>query len=261
MKRFFCLLLILLFLPVLSFSDDDPFVGIWINDTPSGMKSRTIVTYQVLSSGTVFYSRQEHFFNGDPAKVETAVYSSETTGESIRIKDGDQVVAELFRVNAYQLSSDPRKTYGFYNRVLESNTAYLSARSFEEQAIKEAEAEKEKRIKEAEGHTDPCGKWAYALDVSGVKHPGLSYDYMSVDLFIFEDGSAYMILGTKSSESSSLDFNYSDGMWIGDASLIRIKFKDNVFNGWINEEGYLCLQFTSSSIFHLVRVVPSDSVT
>lgn len=261
MKRFLCLLFVLCFFPVLSFAEDDPFVGIWINDTPSGMKSRTIVTYQVLSSGTVFYSRQEHFFNGDPAKVETAFYSSETTSESIRIKDGDQVVAELYRVNAYQLSSDPRKTYGFYNRVLESNVEYLSALSFEEQAIREAEAEKEKRIKEAEGRMDPCGKWAFALDVSDVSHPGLEFDYISVDLFIFENGSAYMILGTKSTGSSSLDFGYSDGMWIGDASLIRLKFKDNVYTGWMDEEGHLCLQFTSSSVFSMVRVVPSDSVT
>ena len=175
MKRLFCLLLVILFLPVLSFADDDPFVGIWINDIPSSMKSRTIVTYQILSSGTVFYSRQEHFFNGDAAKVETAVYSSESTGESIRIQDGDRIVTELYRVNAYQLSTDSRKTYGFYNRVLESNAEYLAARSFEEQAIQEAEA----------FVTPPPVSTSDIPDISGLSYQDLVLLREKINLFIW----------------------------------------------------------------------------
>ena len=262
MKRFVCLFLILLLLPVLSFSEDDPYVGIWINDTPSGMASRVIVTYHVDSSGTVFYSRQEHFFDGSPAKVDTCVYSSERTDQSILIKDGDQVVKELYYVNKYQLSSDPRKTYGFYNRVLKSNNDYQAAVSYEDAAIKKAEEEKEKRIQEAQQFlSDPCGKWTYVLEASDADYSRLSYSYLSIDLYLFSDGSAYMFLGTKDKKTSALDIKYSDGMWLGDSSLFRVKTKDEVFTGRLDENGSLLFQFSENVIFRFVRSIPESFIS
>lgn len=245
MKRFLCLLFVLCFLPVLSSAEDDPFVGIWINDTPSGMKSRTIVTYQILSSGTVFYSRQEHFFNGDPAKVETAVYSSETTGESIRIQDGDRVVTELYRVNAYQLSTDSRKTYGFYNRVLESNSEYVAARSFEEQTIKNYETD-----------LSPVGRWTIS---SNYKTLHDNYMFSMTDIYIFEDGSVYRVSIGKKKKENELSIGYDNGVWIGDQNELTIRVGKDVYKANIDENGFLYILNNDGSSLKFVRVCDPEA--
>ena len=109
----------------------------------------------------------------------------------------------------------------------------------------------------SEPDLNPVGKWAYAYDCS---YPSNDIQYLSFDVFLLEDSTAYVILGTIKNGNPEMEFNYSDGLWISDGKTIKIKTKKFVFDAFMDDSGSLNLYFTDNIIFVMNRVVPSATI-
>ena len=255
MKRFLCLLLVLAFLPALAFAKDDRYVGVWIHSSASGVGSRKIITYQIDENRRVYYSRQEYHLNGAPASFESAIYTCEYTGSSVRIMDGDTLFKELYFASDYCLSSDPRKTYGFYHRALESQDDYDLAVAPTPEPVVTPDP--------SIPNNDPCGKWSFFMDAHNLSESYRSALHtlaFSLELYIRPDGSAYL---TKMSVDQNDKVDYSagalSGIWISSGNDLVIRLGDITYRAYM-ENGILNLNFTDAIVFPFSRVDQTDEI-
>ena len=255
MKRFLCLLLVLAFLPALAFAKDDRYVGVWIHSSASGVGSRKIITYQIDENQRVYYSRQEYHLNGAPATFESAIYTCEYTGSSVRIMDGDTLFKELYFASDYCLSSDPRKTYGFYHRALESQDDYDLAVAPTPEPVVTPDP--------SIPNNDPCGKWSFLMDVhewADAYKSSMNNPVISLELYLLSDGSAYM---TKMSidQKGSVDFSAGaiSGIWLSYDDQLVIRVGDLTYRAYM-ENGILNLNFTDAIVFPFSRVDQTDEI-
>lgn len=208
---------------------------------------KSISLYQFFDDHTVYYFSHSYYpesFSDERASVR--LFTWETDGIKIIIKSHDQITNELYYIDESCLSViSPDKFLSPY------------ACYFKSQKTPEPIQEKE-LLKPASPNQNIFGKWAFMYAPEN-DSPSFDFSAFSMDLYIYEDGSAYIILGTAPKGKSALSFSYSDGLWIGDSSAFRIKTKDSVFNGWLTEDGILELQFTDDFICSFSRVTPKTS--
>ena len=249
-KLTFVILIVLALLMCAGASADNPYVGIWVYEKPTSHSSRVIVTCEVDPTDKVFYSRQELFLDGSPADVQSGIYSCTYTKNTLTILDGDTVIRELYKVDAMHLSAYEKKTGGFFYRVPKTLEDYDTAIQWEPKVEVTPTPLPPDYV-----NMDPVGKWSYVHDFTNEYSDSIDFDYITMDITIMQDGSAYMVLGTKSKGKSALDHRYSDGLWLGDASGFRIKEQGYVYDAWIDETtGNLKFQFTDTLLLTFVRV-------
>lgn len=253
MKRFFCLLLVLLFLPLVSFADNNPFVGVWIYHAPSSMNSRKIIVYQIDEHNNVYYSSQVFYLDGSPASIESAVYSCEYSGNCVIIKSGDSVIKELYRVSDYCLSSDKSKTYGFYYLSIEKQETY--------KAITAPDPNPVPVVSSDPVNNDPCGKWSFYYDIR--EWPKSLLDVIdnpvqSFELYLFPDGSANFTEMTIN-KKGKVDFSYGalSGVWLGDGDNLVIRVGSSTYKATM-VDGSLHLHFTEKISLPFVRIDQTD---
>lgn len=111
-----------------------------------------------------------------------------------------------------------------------------------------------------EENTSPVtGKWSCYFDIASLGEAYLkvmSYSLMVYDLYLFENGSAYMTNLSIDKKTGKPDFSFGalDGVWIGDSSDMTIKVGSQTYKASISEDGYLLLYMTKSVPMAFVRV-------
>lgn len=107
----------------------------------------------------------------------------------------------------------------------------------------------------------PAGKWSYCYDVRNVPgHDSDEIQYLSFDLFLFEDYTCYCFMGSIHKGDSEMNISYSDGLWLGDPSWIKIKTKKFVFDAYMNEPDIFNLYFTDTIVFNMQRISPVSTI-
>ena len=249
-KLMFVILIVLALILCAGASADNPYVGIWVYEKPTSHSSRVIVTCEVDPTDKVFYCRQELFLDGSPADVQAGIYSCTYTKNTLTILDGDTVIRELYKVDAMHLSAYEKKTGGFFYRVPKTLEDYDTAIQWEPKVEVTPTPLPPDYV-----NMDPVGKWSFMHDFTNEYSDPLDFDYMAMDITLMPDGSAYLVFGSRAKKKSTLDHRYSDGLWLGDASGLRIKANDGVYNAWIDAStGCLKLKFTESNILTFTRI-------
>lgn len=249
-KLTFVIFIVLALLMCAGASADNPYVGIWVYEKPTSHSSRVIVTCEVDPTDKVFYCRQELFLDGSPADVQAGIYSCTYTKNTITILDGDTVIRELYKVDAMHLSAYEKKTGGFFYRVPKTLEDYDTAIQWEPKVEVTPTPLPPDYV-----NLDPVGKWSFMHDYTNEYSDPLDFDYMAMDITLMPDGSAYLVFGYRAKGKSTLDYRYSDGLWLGDASGLRIKANDGVHDAWIDAStGCLKLKFTESNILTFTRI-------
>ena len=249
-KLTFVILIVLALLMCAGASAENPFVGIWVYEKPTSHDSRIIITCEVDPTDKVFYSRQEIFLDGSPCKAEAAVYSCTYTNKLLTILDGDTVIRELHKVDVLHLSAYEKKTGGYFYKVPKTLEDYDTAIQWEPKVEVTPTPLPPDYV-----NMDPVGKWSFMHDFTNEYSDPLDFDYMAMDITLMPDGSAYLVFGSRAKGKSTLDHRYSDGLWLGDASGLRIKANDGVHDAWIDAStGCLKLKFTESNILTFSRI-------
>ena len=234
--------LFIVFLSFPSFSESsDIYVGIWLHTEhlKSGTLQFIILELKEDNTSVIAFGEAD----GDDLKVpgRSFIGTWEKSSKGIHVITGHNSTKDLYLSDKDHLEENKYGMVSVYTRInkyipKEDNT------SFDPDSVNQ----------------DPCGKWSFMHDFSNENSAGLDFDYISLEIFLFDDGSAYVILGTRSKKTASLNFHYSDGLWLGNSSSLKIKTTDYIFDAWIDDTGHLKLQFTDFHVFSLVRVYSSD---
>lgn len=107
--------------------------------------------------------------------------------------------------------------------------------------------------------TDPCGMWSFywdARELNKLLGSGrMSFDMQFYNLYLFEDGSAFMTTGSlKNGKYDFKDGQEISGVWIGDAAGMTIRVGDGTYKAWIDDKDRLFFKMTDkmANIFYRV---------
>ena len=238
MKRSFCVLFVLVFLPLVSFaSAASKYIGVWIHYQTTGISSRQYIIYEISDNGKAYYSR-ESFNNDGSSAVETGVFSWIDDGATVRIMDGDEVFKELRYVDDTRLIPAGYSSVNYYFRVLRYDDEIESLYS---------------AYSPREPNLDPFGRWTSFLYVPDME----SMPLQSVDYYFFEDGSVYSVTAYRESSAQALQFGSSSGIWIGDHTDMTLRVGDVTYKAFIDSGEIMHLK-TNSGLYLLLYRVPSD---
>lgn len=240
---------LLFILPALADSPESISIsGVYVRTENVSNSMKAITLYQFFDDHTVYYFGHSFYFsNFSDHDAASRLFTWDFDGEKIIIRKDDQITNELYYIDDSCLSEFPSEKFS-----IGQYACFYKAQKIENQIHESATISSPPAV-----DADLCGKWSFVHDFTSESSEYFDYNYISIDLFVFPDGSVYMILGTKNKKSSVLNFSYSDGLWIGDSSFFRLKTKNSTFDAWIDENDHLNLQFTESFVFPFVRIVSS----
>ena len=109
------------------------------------------------------------------------------------------------------------------------------------------------------------GKWSCNFDITQLAEVVQKvYDFSLIvyDLYLFDNGSAYLTNVTIPKKTGKPDFSYGalSGIWIGSRDDMSIKIGDNIYKAKISEDGYLLLYLTKALPMAFVRVDTTDKM-
>ena len=96
-----------------------------------------------------------------------------------------------------------------------------------------------------------CGKWSCYFDATQLSQASqdvLDFSLLVYDLYLFDNGSAYMTNLTIDKKTQKPDFSYGalTGVWIGNQSDMSIRVGDHTYKAEITDDGYLLLYMTKA---------------
>ena len=114
---------------------------------------------------------------------------------------------------------------------------------------------------------DPAiiGKWSFYYDITQqpqAVQDVLDFSLMVYDLYLFEDGSAYMTSMDITKKSGKPDFSYGalSGVWLGTADNFVVGISGNSYRARI-EDDYLLLYMTKNLPLAFVKVDCTDKMS
>lgn len=107
--------------------------------------------------------------------------------------------------------------------------------------------------------SDPCGMWSFCWDARELNDQlgsnRMSFDQQFYNLYLFEDGSAFMTFGSlKNGKYDFKDGREISGVWIGDATELTIRVGDGTHKAWIDDQDRLFFQMTDTMAYIFYRV-------
>ena len=114
-----------------------------------------------------------------------------------------------------------------------------------------------------ESAASPVGMWSFYWDARELNESlgsknRMSFDIQCYNLYIFDDGSAYMTSGNIRDGKTDFSMGALSGIWIGDANEMTIRVGNQTYKAWINESDRLFLKMTDSMAFIFTRISSYD---
>ena len=108
-------------------------------------------------------------------------------------------------------------------------------------------------------NTQICGKWSCYFDATQLSQASqdvLDFSLLVYDLYLFDNGSAYMTNLTIHKKTQKPEFSYGalTGVWIGNQSDMSIRVGDQTYKAEITDDGYLLLYMTKALPLPFVHV-------
>lgn len=244
-KIILCFLLVFLFMSVLSFAfADNPFLGLWV-DTNYSLSSdyQYITAISIRENGKAFFV-SDKFYDFDPQGMsDLRVYDWSIDENKITLKNTE--TGESFW-ELYLFETDKR-----YLSFFESG-------QFERfQHVPYIFIEKEPSPASVSTSDGPVGKWSFFWDARNlVDSHGkkvMSFDMLSYDLYLFDDGSAYLTNMDYKDGQPDFSFGALSGVWLNVGSEIKIKVGSSSMNATLSNDGRLFVYMnnnTSAWIFN-----------
>ena len=233
-KALFLLLGLLLFVSFSSADESPAYLGTWAVSTEF-MEGKTDLTIlKINPDHSVFYSSQ-WFFAGkeNPGLDSKYVATWEESGDdSFRIVLSDGNVSDGYRLSSENKLVSPSGL--FYSRVGDI--------PYEDFTL----LTKNNTVTSVD--MDPVGKWSFYWDARELNKilgkNRMSFEIQSYDLFLLDNGAAYMQKATVKRGKEDFAADMISGMWIGDAADLTIKLADMTYKAWISNDGRLYLKMT-----------------
>ena len=107
--------------------------------------------------------------------------------------------------------------------------------------------------------TDPVGMWSFYWDARKLNEAlgsknRMSFDIQCYDLYLFDDGSAYMTKCDVLNGKADFSLGALSGLWIGDASEMTIRIEDTTYKAWIDDSGSLFLKMTDAMALIFTKI-------
>ena len=247
MKKFcLCSLLVLLFLSVLSFTaaDDNPFLGLWV-DTDYSMTAdyQYITAISIRENGKAFFVSDKFYDFDTQGMSDLRVYDWETDGNKLSLKNVE-TGATFWEL--YLFETDHRYLSFFDSGIAERF-----------QHVPYVFIEKEPSQTSAASTVDPVGKWSFFWDardlVDSRGKKVMSFDMLSYDLYLFDDGSAYLTNMDYKDNKPNFSYGALSGVWLNSGSTIMIKVGPQTLSAVLADDGRLYVYMnndTSAWIFN-----------
>lgn len=109
----------------------------------------------------------------------------------------------------------------------------------------------------------PDGMWSFYWDARELNESlgsknRMSFDIQCYNLYIFDDGSAYMTSVDIRDGKTDFSMGALSGIWIGDASGMTVRVGDRTYKAWIDESDRLFLKMTDRMAFIFTRIPSYD---
>ena len=106
---------------------------------------------------------------------------------------------------------------------------------------------------------DPAGMWSFYWDARELNESlgsknRMSFDIQCYNLYLFDDGSAYMSSCDVLNGKANFSLGALSGVWIGDNNDMTIRVGDQTYKAWIDEEDRLFLKMTDKMAFIFTRI-------
>lgn len=105
---------------------------------------------------------------------------------------------------------------------------------------------------------DPVGMWSFYWDARELNESlgsnRMSFDIESYNLYLFDDGSAYMSNCDVVNGKANFSLGALSGVWVGDDTELTIRVGDQTYKAWIDENDRLFLKMTSNIAFIFTRI-------
>lgn len=110
-----------------------------------------------------------------------------------------------------------------------------------------------------------AGKWSCYFDVTKTtpeEQKVMDASLIVYDLYLMEDGTAYMASATMMKTEKKPDFSYGalSGVWLSDNGSIVIRVSDSTYKASIDDDGYMLVYFTKNLPLPFVRIDTTDKM-
>ena len=109
---------------------------------------------------------------------------------------------------------------------------------------------------------DPVGMWSFCWDARELNEQlgthRMAFDCQMYNLYLFDDGSAYMTNANVTNGKTDFSYGALDGVWLGDSSSFVVRVGTQTYKSWIDDSDRLFLQMTDSMAFIFSRIPNYD---
>jgi len=240
MKKCIALLLILfLAFPFIGLADTVPesfYVGTWVlTQNLNGDVGITVTYLHLMEDHTVYYCLQEICNDGSDDFHRSGFKSWSCSGNKIVVQIGENAKLYLKVKDRNTLQDDQYRPQDLYIRVGSELPASESADGEAAAAVSPA---------------DLWGKWSHYWDARDLNNllgsRGMSFDIRSYDLYLMEDGKAYLDTVTCKNGVMSSGGVLLPGSWTIVEDKITLVLGSDVYFAWLDASGRLFVQMTDS---------------
>ena len=230
MKKMLLLLALLLFLCSLASAADVPgYVGTWALSTEFMEGKYDLTILQVNQDHSLFFSSQWFFTGQEKPGLDNKYVAqwSAIDDHSFRMEDSSGLYSGEFVLESEnRLVDDSGLVY--------SRIGAIPVTDFK--AVTEQEEKKKADL-------DPVGKWSFYWDARELNRllgaDRMSFDIQSYDLFLLDNGAAYMQKASVKNGKEDFSADMLSGIWLGDASDLTIRVGELTYKAWIDASGRL----------------------
>ena len=237
MKRFSALILCLLFVPLAVSAEtvsDSFYVGTWVLTQPLNGGNGITVTYLELTEDhQAYFSLLTIHNDGSEDFNRSGVKTWTASGDKVLVRIGENAKLYLKVKDQNTLQDDQYRPQDLYVRVGSSPQAAAA-------------------IAESGGMItgDLCGKWSHYWDArdlnAALGSHRMNFDIRSYDLFLLDDGSAYLETVSGTGGTFSSGGALLPGSWTLSEGVITLSLGTEEYRAWLDASGRLFLRMADS---------------
>ena len=244
MKKCFWIFVLLL-LSAVAFAcaeiDESRFYGVWVDCEYADSWDYTSVNYMVVRPNHDCFWSSGRFYDGSPEIIEDHYpYAWKASGNKLTVYNP----TSGGKFHDFYLFDDSAPYLSYREDGLSENYRLISSTEQNQKTNGDS------AVKKLPSPGSLCGKWSHywdARDLNAVLGSNrMNFDIRSYDLFLLDDGSAYLesVSGTGGTFSSGGVL--LPGSWTLSEGVITLSLGTDEYRAWLDASGRLFLQMTDS---------------
>lgn len=232
MKKFLAVTIFLMVLMSTVSVAEQTCIGSWANVCETDDSETILTAFRLFPDHSVAYVSQR-FPDGDNM---SGMFTWEEVENNFRIlSDKGQIIGEFFPLNKNRVEDKQGNMFAKISFEYVAETV-PSAIASPTPVVTEQEEKKKADL-------DPVGKWSFYWDARELNRllgaDRMSFDIQSYDLFLLDNGAAYMQKASVKNGKEDFSADMLSGIWLGDASDLTIRVGELTYKAWIDASGRL----------------------